>query len=305
MFPESNDSQTIIDTLTKESLRKGVGLISNFQVSNISKTELFELESKEADIVRSKYLLIATGGYPKLSQFQWLEKLGHSIHPPVPSLFTFNIPIDSLSHLQGLSVSNAKVNIVGEKLSYEGPLLITHWGISGPAVLKLSAWGSRILNERAYEFDVSINWLAELTEDAIRQNIQSFQMNHPLKSVLSNALFELPKRLWEEIMLRSGVKEIHNYGDIGNKTINRMLENLFRMKLSAKGKTTYKEEFVTSGGVQLDEVDANSMESKIVPHIFFAGEVLDIDGITGGFNFQAAWSTAYLASQSILKEAEN
>jgi len=300
MFPVSDNSQSIIDTLIKNSVGLGVDLRKSFDVKHIHKDNgLFHVTSRKEDVLMTSKLIIATGGYPKPNQFDWLVDLGHSINLPVPSLFTFNIPVEGLKHLMGLSVRNAKVQIVGEKLNYSGPLLITHWGLSGPAVLKLSAWGARLLNARDYQFEILVNWIGELSEQEIVEQIKSYKDKHPKRSVNSNSLFEIPQRLWGELMKRAQIDEKLNYADIGDKSINRMLEVIFRLPLKVSGKTTFKEEFVTSGGIYLNEVDNKSMQSKLIENLYFTGEVLDIDGITGGFNFQAAWSTATVAAEHI------
>ncbi len=302
MFPTSNNSQSVIDVLIAHSLDKGVALITSFGVSEIlNASGGFQLiADKNSNIIKAQKVVVATGGYPKASQFNWLKVLGHAVNPPVPSLFTFNIPVDGLDHLQGLSVPNAKVQIMGEKLGYSGPLLITHWGLSGPAVLKLSAWGSRLLHAKTYEFDVMVSWLGDVTEQFIIDEITAYSVLHPKRKVLNNPLFDLPQRLWEELMTRAGVQEVAIYNDLGKKSIFKMLELLFRMPLKVRGKTTFKEEFVTSGGINLEEVNSSSMESKVISGLYFTGEVLDIDGITGGYNFQAAWSTATAAATNVV-----
>lgn len=304
MFPTSNSSESIIKVLNANSIDKGIELVTSFDVVSIVPNKEGVLIRSRKDVeIQCSHLIIASGGYPKESQFSWIKDLGHQINPPVPSLFTFNVPVGGLDHLQGLSVKQANVKIVGESLSYDGPLLITHWGISGPSVLKLSAWGARILHKKSYDFSILINWVGtEATESTILQQLEAYQQSHPKRSIHSNALFDLPSRLWVELMNRAEISSELNYQDIGRKSLNKMLEVLFRLPLKVTGKTTYKEEFVTSGGVLLDEIDQSSMQSKLVPNIYFTGEVLDIDGITGGFNFQAAWSTAYLAAKSISKQ---
>lgn len=301
MFPITDSSQSIIDVLLGNSIEKGVRLIKSYAVAEISKrNDHFMISAKAGSAsVYAKNVVLATGGYPKAAQFDWLSNLGHSINPPVPSLFTFNIPVDGLNHLKGLSVPAARVQIAGEKLHYEGPLLITHWGLSGPAVLKLSAWGARMLNKSDYQFTILINWIANNTEQSVVADIKAFINDHPKKIVISNPLFGLPQRLWSELMQRAGVKDQLTFSNVGQKSIHKMLEMIYRMPLTVSGKTTYKEEFVTSGGVRLEEIDPNSMESKKIQNLYFVGEILDIDGITGGFNFQSAWSTATVAADHI------
>ncbi|MFQ3214381.1 MAG: putative Rossmann fold flavoprotein [Marivirga sp.] len=304
MFPESNSSESIIKVLHDNSIGLGGQLKTSFDVAEIVKAEdSLSLVSRKGEKLRSKFVIIASGGFPKETQFEWIKALGHGINTPVPSLFTFNIPLDGLNHLQGLSVNAAKVQIVGENLSYEGPLLITHWGISGPSVLKLSAWGARLLNEKHYNFGILINWIgAEFSEQEVLETISSYKGIHPKKKVCVNPLFTLPSRLWQELMQRASIDMELMYQDLGKKSMNRMLEVLYRLPLNVSGKTTYKEEFVTSGGVLLKDINNKSMESQLLPNVYFTGEVIDIDGITGGFNFQSAWSTAYMAARNIVKK---
>jgi hypothetical protein len=304
MFPASNSSESIINVLVENSIGLGAQLKTSFDVAEIDKADdgLYLVNRKGAKLF-SKFIIIASGGFPKESQFQWIKALGHKVNTPVPSLFTFNIPVDGLNHLQGLSVNAAKVQIVGENLSYDGPLLITHWGISGPSVLKLSAWGARLLNQRDYNFEILINWIGVgFSEQDISETIIYYKAKHPKKMVLVNPLFALPSRLWQELMKRASIDADLIYQDLGKKSMNRMLEVLYRLPLNVSGKTTYKEEFVTSGGVLLKDIDNTSMESKVFSNLYFVGEVIDVDGITGGFNFQAAWSTAYMAATNILKK---
>jgi predicted Rossmann fold flavoprotein len=247
-------------------------------------------------------VLIATGGSPSDDSYNWMRELGLEVLKPVPSLFTFNVPNSRLGGLQGIAVPQVEVRVEGTKLVNSGPLLITHWGFSGPAVLKLSAWAAREICEMNYNFNVHINFVPSHTEDTLRQELQDIKSAHPKKIVSSNPSFELPKRLWERLTSIAGIEEEMRWGDVPNKNINKLLEELLRGNYSIKGKTTFKEEFVTCGGIDLKEIDLFSMQSKKQRGLYFAGEVLNIDAVTGGFNFQAAWTTGFIAGKSI---AEN
>ena len=248
-------------------------------------------------------LLIATGGNPKTANYDWLRALGHTVAEPVPSLFTFNVPNSPLSELMGVSVPQARVVLAGEKLQYEGPLLVTHWGVSGPAVLKLSAWGARRLHELGYVGPALVNWIPTYTEETLRTWLQQFRQENGKKTVAANPQFGLPQRLWRSLAEQAGVAPDTRWSDLPAKAQNRLLELLLRYPLAVRGKTTYKDEFVTCGGISLDEIDLKTMGSRRVPGLHFAGEVLDIDGITGGFHFQAAWTTGYLAGQALAAPA--
>jgi len=301
MFPVSDDSQTIIDILRHEAENGKVTLKLSHKVSDIKHTEKgLELLANNAWEYFDK-VIITTGGHPKLEGFDMIKKMGHTVEAPVPSLFTFNTPHEPLKSLPGISVPSARVNLEGTKLHYQGPLLITHWGVSGPAILKLSAFGAKWLAEKSYRAKAHIQWLSDYKEEDYRKEIDRFKNNHPKKKIIANPLFNLPSRLWEhfcELSLISGQLLWH---ECGKKQINKLVECLFNYIISIEGKTTFKEEFVTAGGVDLSEIDPASMESKILPDVYFAGEVINVDGITGGFNFQAAWSTGYLAGISAIK----
>lgn len=302
MFPQSNSSKTIIDCFLREAeslqvqVRTGEGVRQIHPQADGS----FRIETSLQTLIAHR-ILITTGGAQKVEAYQWLEQLGHSIEHPVPSLFTFNIPEKALHLLAGISVPAASVRIEGTKLQQEGPLLITHWGVSGPAVLKLSAFGARWIHDQQYQFTVQLRWVAEGMEDTLRQNITSYAAANPKQKVYKYPLFELPQRLWTYLCEKAGVDPEQRWLDLSKKTCNRLLEVLYRDRYEVKGKTTFKEEFVTCGGVSLADVNATTMESRKVPGLFFAGEVLDVDGITGGFNFQAAWTTAWIAGSNIKK----
>ncbi|MBW3468030.1 NAD(P)/FAD-dependent oxidoreductase [Arthrospiribacter ruber] len=299
MFPVSDSSQSIIDVLEKEAEMSGVIVNRNFNVASILKNaEFFEVSDGKRKLTFDR-IIICSGGSPKAEGFSFIEKVGHTIVPPIPSLFTFNTPEEPIRKLMGISLPHAHVRLEGTKLSYDGPLLITHWGVSGPAVLKLSAFGAKWLHEKDYIANAHIRWVASLSEQDIVQYLQAFKNQHPKKKVASNPLLELPGRLWEHLVQVAEINENLLWQDISKKHFNRFVQNLFCYIVNVKGKTTFKEEFVTAGGVELSEVDPETLESKIVKGLFFAGEVLNIDGITGGFNFQAAWSTGYLAGRNV------
>ncbi|HET8858409.1 NAD(P)/FAD-dependent oxidoreductase [Marivirga sp.] len=300
MFPVTDDSQTIIDCLLNECKKHKVDIKTKVSVESIEKTkDGFSLSIKGSENIECQKILIATGGHNKLDGFQWLANLGHSISEPVPSLFTFNLPTSTITELSGVSVQDVEVKIAGTKLAHQGPLLITHWGLSGPAVLKLSAWGARILQEKNYEYSVLVNWLKSANEEETRQNLTEFQVLNPKKMLFNSNPFQLPKRLWEYLLTKSEIDEELRWNNFSGKKFNKLINNLIADLYEASGKTTFKEEFVTAGGVKLGDVNMQSMESRKCPGLFFAGEVLDIDGVTGGFNFQAAWTTAWLVAQGM------
>lgn len=244
-------------------------------------------------------LLIAAGGNPNIQFYEWISQLGHTIVPPIPSLFTLNDSENHFKDLMGLSVPNAEVRIAGTKLLQEGPVLITHWGLSGPAVIKLSAWAAEYLNQHKHEFTALVSWIGPTTESQIQKQLLEFKQAKGKQKVYTNPQFGIPQRLWTRLCELSQIEESKIWAEVAQKNLNRLMEFLIRCPFKIKGKTTFKEEFVTCGGVDLKEVDVERMESKLVKNLFFAGEVLNIDGETGGFNFQAAWSTAYLAAKSI------
>ncbi|MBA3899494.1 MAG: NAD(P)/FAD-dependent oxidoreductase [Bacteroidetes bacterium] len=300
MFPVTDSSQTIIDCLLKACDDNGVRISYQTGIKKIERTGPgFSLYTDTGQAITCDALVIATGGSPKMESYQWLRELGHSIVPPVPSLFTFNIKNSEITSLLGLSVKQCQVKIAGTKLMWNGPLLITHWGFSGPAVLKLSSLGARLLHEMAYNYTVLINWLNGAKEQDVREKIETFKLQNPLKYVANACPFELPKRLWEFLVLKTGINPDLKWVNVNGKTLNKLLTHLINDEYDASGKTTFKEEFVTCGGISLKEVDFETMQSKICPGLYFCGEVLDIDGITGGFNFQAAWSTAWVLAEEM------
>lgn len=305
MFPITDNSETIVECLLQEAKRVGVQIRTGAGVEKVevnqseAGTLLFTLQLSTGERIKADKVLISTGGHPKSSGYDWLRTLGHKIQEPVPSLFTFNVPFSPLKELQGVSVPKAKVRVAGQKLEHEGPLLITHWGYSGPAVLKLSAWGARIFHEQQYNFTALINWIPEYNEENLREHLQAYRQAHPKKVVSTNPLFGLPQRLWKALTTIAEVLAETRWADLPGKNTNKLVEALLRVPVEVKGKTTFKEEFVTCGGVDLASVNMKTMESCVQPGLYFAGEVLDIDGITGGFNFQAAWTTGFLAGKAM------
>ncbi|HLK28919.1 MAG TPA: NAD(P)/FAD-dependent oxidoreductase [Puia sp.] len=305
MFPITDSSDTIIECLIKEANKYRIEILINREVKEIKKINSdWQIRTLNAELLTANYLCIASGGYPKSSMFDWLKNIGHSIEEPVPSLFTFNLPNNSITKLMGVSVANARVKIVGSKLSEQGPVLITHWGLSGPAVLRLSAWGARELSVRSYEFGVVISWLPEYAEQALREKFSDLRSENASQKISGKNYFGLPQRLWEYLIQQSGITENMRWADLPGKLQNVLIQNLIAQQFEVKGKTTFKEEFVTAGGIKLSEIDPNTMQSKIVPDLFFAGEVMDVDGITGGFNFQHAWTSGFVAAKSIVSRNE-
>lgn len=297
IFPQSNDSQTIIDCFLGDAKRLGVKVMMNQSIQKISKSKAgFELITQTSKINADK-VIITTGGQPKKSGMLWLEDLGHSIIEPVPSLFTFNMPGNSISTLMGNVVEKATVKVEGTKLIGKGPLLITHWGMSGPAILLLSAWGARILNEKNYQFAILVNWLDEMKDLTLREMMSEIMKDHGGKMIGNLNPFPVTNRMWHYLLEKSEIHLETRWKDLGKKNVNKLVNTLLNDRYQVSGKTTFKEEFVTAGGVLLSEIDFKTMESKILPGLHFAGEILDIDGITGGFNFQAAWTTGFIAGK--------
>jgi predicted Rossmann fold flavoprotein len=302
MFSITDSSQTIIDCLLKEANKYRVEILMNREVKQLSMVNgVWLMEFADHSNFVADYVCVACGGYPKSFMFEWFKQLGHSIEEPVPSLFTFNMPGNSITELMGVAVEKASVKIVGSKLSDEGPLLITHWGMSGPAILKLSAWGAREFAIKNYHFSLLVNWITDYNEQTLRDRWQTIRNEHSAQKIGNRYPFGLPLRLWIYLLNESGINEDSRWADLPGKEQNKLIKNLVAMEFEVKGKTTFKEEFVTCGGIKLSEVDANTMQSKIVPNLFFAGEILDVDGITGGFNFQHAWTSGWIAANSIPK----
>jgi len=303
MFPTSNNSQTIIDCFLDECKKLNIEIKTSVTVEEILSTnDRLQIHTKGGQSFEADRILIATGGHPKRQAYDWLAQLNHKLEEPVPSLFTFNVPDSTFSDLAGISIPFAQVKILGTKLNNHGPLLITHWGFSGPAILKLSAWGARELHLRNYDFGIHINWLGDVTEEELKVQLNQFKKEHPKKVIVNNPLFNLPKRLWARLVETASITHEKRWLDLSKKQFNKLIEALIRSEFKVKGKTTFKEEFVSCGGVSLKDINLQSMESKKQPGIFFAGEVIDVDGVTGGFNFQHAWTSAFIASKNILKK---
>lgn len=302
MFPVTDDSQTIIDCLISEANRYNVEILYNTGINQIEKTDKGFSVAASNRVYEADYVCIASGGYPKALQFQWLEQLGHTIEKPVPSLFTFNIPGSNITALMGVSVTAATIKVQSTKLTETGPLLITHWGLSGPAVLKLSAWGARELEAKNYSFTIQVNWLPEYNEQTLRNQWLSLRQQHASLKIGNKNPFGLPARLWQYFLDMTELNAELRWADVPAALQNKLIKILTAQELNVSGKTTFKEEFVTCGGIKLAEIDANSMQSKKVPGIYFAGEVMDIDGITGGFNFQNAWTTGWIAAKHIASQ---
>lgn len=304
MFPVSNNSATIIECLLKEADQYHVKIEMQTEVRKITKQETqFQIETNKLGIIQADYICIACGGLPKMEMFNWISKLGHSIQSPVPSLFTFNIPKHPITALMGLSVNNAVIKISGTKLKEQGALLITHWGLSGPVVLKLSAWGARQLADMGYQFAIQVNWLGETTDALLRLDWPFYREQFSANKMGSKYPFTLPTRLWHFLLGEAGISTDTKWGELKAVNQNKLIQLLTGHVFDINGKTTFKEEFVTSGGVQLSTIHPQTMESKLVPGLYFAGEVMDIDGITGGFNFQHAWTSGYNAATAIAQSA--
>jgi predicted Rossmann fold flavoprotein len=307
MFPVTDNSQTIIDCLMKEVNAYGVKVKLNKEVKELLKDEdRWAARLADGELLESEFLCIASGGFPKTQQFDWIRKIGHSIEEPVPSLFTFNMPGDNnhrdqITKLMGVSVEHARVRVVGTKLQEEGPLLITHWGMSGPVILRLSAWGARELVAMNYNFDIRVNWLAEYHQQSLVEKIRELRNSLASQKLSNKNSFGLPQRLWIYLLEQSGIKEDLRWADLPLKEQNHLISNLYAQPFSVRGKTTFKEEFVTAGGVKLNEIDPNTMRSKLQMNLYFAGEVMDVDGITGGYNFQHAWTSGWIAGNNIAK----
>ncbi len=305
MFPESNTSETIINCLLQEANKYNVQILMNRDVIGIEKKSSdsdkssFQLSFKDGFVLTSDFVCIACGGYQKEDQYKWITKLGHSFEKPVPSLFTFNILKDPISELMGISIENVQVKINGTKLSQTGPLLITHWGFSGPAILKLSAFAANLLASLQYHFTISINWLGSYNENSLLEKFKSLRLELASQKMMNRNPFNLPQRLWEYHLKICEVKPELRWADLPSKQQNTLVKQLCSQQFTVQGKTTFKDEFVTAGGIKLNEIEANTMESRIVHNLFFAGEILDVDGVTGGFNFQHAWTSGFLASKQI------
>ncbi len=299
IFPVSDSSATIIDCFLSETKRLGITVLTNHSVKNFeANNEGWNVETNQGNFTTKK-LMIATGSNPKI--WKLLNTLGHNTIHPVPSLFTFNIKDPRIKELPGV-VTNALVKVKNTKLSSEGPLLITHWGMSGPAILKLSAWGAIALNALHYDFEIKVNWLQHYTAQEILEELKELKNKNSKQHIFKYTQFELPKRLWQSLVLASGIKPDTRWADVNKMLLYTLSEQLTQGVFKVHGKSTFKEEFVTAGGITLKEVNFKTFESKRYKNLYFAGEVLNIDAITGGFNFQNAWTGAFIAAQAIASE---
>lgn len=352
MFPDTDNSQTIIDCLLREADKYGVQVLTHAEVESVERKGPLmpggtgqaatreengvsqiplgtrqaaaqaenntPQESAEQQLVisqpatpaghwlvhlaggrtlQARYVCIAAGGYAQTAKYNWLQSLGHHIEEPAPSLFTFNMPQNPVTALMGVTVPQALVKIAGSKLQETGPLLITHWGMSGPAVLRLSAWGARYLQEQQYTFTLVVNWLPDHHENSLREAWAALRLNMGGQMIYTRNPFGLPQRLWQFLLQQAGIHENARWAELPAREQNKLIRLLTAMEFAVKGKTTFKEEFVTCGGIQLAEIDPLTMCSRVAPNLYFAGEVMDVDGITGGFNFQHAWTSGWIAAQ--------
>ena len=298
MFPESNNSQSIIDCLESEIARLKVTLKLGQTIEQIEQDGIgWKLNFIDQSNQKFDMVIIATGGSPKITCFDWLKNLDHNIIPPVPSLFTFNMPNEPIKKLMGLVVENARVMIKKSKIKTKGPLLITHWGMSGPAILKASAFAARELSEREYEFEIQVNWVDETNTELLFNQLQDLSQLHSQKSIGSQNVFILPNRLWNYLLSKAEISGDKKWNEIGKKKFRELVTILTQDDYQVSGKTTFKEEFVTCGGIDLKEIDLNTMQSEIGKNLYFVGEIIDVDAITGGYNFQAAWSGGYVAGK--------
>lgn len=299
VFPQSQSSQTIIDCLAGEAKKLGVVVKTEKPASGITPKD----DSLEVMIANGNEsytfnkVIVTTGGSPKRAGLQWLEELGHKISDPVPSLFSFNIPNQHITQLMGIVVDNVILGIQGTKIKSEGTLLITHWGMSGPAILKLSSYAARTVSEMSYNFNLQVNWINQPNNELVTTELFEQSKSNPKKQLANARPYNLPERLWEYLLAKAELPPAKRWEEVGKRGINKLVETLTNDIYNVKGKATHKEEFVTCGGVSLDSVDLHTMQSKVCKSLYFAGEVLDIDAITGGFNLQAAWTTGYIAGQ--------
>ena len=297
MFPISNSSQTIIDCFLSATQKLGIQLLTGQSVQSIFKAaDYWKVETNHETFASDK-LILTTGSNPKI--WEMLTQLGHSIVPPVPSLFTFNIKDARIKDLMGLSAF-AKVKVKGSKLEASGPLLITHWGMSGPGILRLSAWGARELFDKNYQFIVQVNWLNEITFEEAIDTLKNLKHEHAKKAVSKKSPFEFPNRLWESLVLASNIDAETKWADLSKKQLTDLANQLTNAEFQVNGKSTFKEEFVTAGGINLKEINFKTMESKLHNNLYFAGEIVNIDAITGGFNFQNAWTSGFIVANAQL-----
>ncbi len=301
MFPVTDSSETIVDCLMGAAKSAGVTVRANCGVDSVARSEQgFDLVLTGGGKISCETLLLATGGCRAAVAGQLAASLGHKIESPVPSLFTFQIAVPWLRELAGVSVELAEVSVLDSKLCERGPLLVTHWGLSGPVVLRLSAWGARELFERDYKFQLLVNWLPQLSAEVLLREITSRRQGQGAKLVVNAPIAPLTARLWEALVLAAGLNRETRWASLTRAQQHQLIQQLSRTELAVTGKSLNKDEFVTCGGVKLGEVNFKTMESRVCPGLYFAGELLDIDGITGGFNFQAAWTTGWIAGNAMI-----
>jgi predicted Rossmann fold flavoprotein len=302
MFPVTDSSGTVIDCLLYEARTAGVRLFARKGVDAVRRTPGgFELVFAGGKTAVCDRLLLATGGTRSVSGGQIAESLGHALAPPVPSLFSFHIGEAWLRSLPGVSVPEVEASVQGKRLRERGPILVTHQGVSGPVILRLSAWGARVLHEMDYRFTLRLNWLPDSSEETVRRQLRSLRDSNPNRRVANSPVGPLPQRLWEQLTRQAGIDSGVRWTTLSRLQANALAALLVRTELNVHGKSLNKDEFVTCGGVKLGDVDFKTMESRVVPDLYFAGELLDIDGITGGFNFQAAWTTGWIAGNAMAR----
>lgn len=296
MFPVSNSSQTIIDCFLKATQKLGIAVLTGQSVHSIFKKDnLWKIETQNENYLAEK-LILATGSNPKV--WEMLQTFGHAVVSPVPSLFTFNIKDSRIKELPGVA-AQVTVKVKDTKLTSTGPLLITHWGMSGPAILKLSAWGARILHDKNYQFTIFVNWLNDADKADVEKKLKDLKQEHAKKSVSKKSPFEITNRLWESLVLASGIEVETKWADLSKTQLQNLTNQLTNGIFPVNGKSTFKEEFVTAGGIDLKEINFKTMESKLHENLYFAGEIVNIDAITGGFNFQNAWTSGFIVAKAI------
>ena len=296
MFPVSNSSQTIIDCFLEATKKLGIAILTNQSVQTIFKKEAHWKVETQSETYISERLILATGSNPKI--WEMLQTFGHLVVNPVPSLFTFNIKDARIKELPGVA-THVSIKVKDTKLSSNGPLLITHWGMSGPAILKLSAWGARILHDKNYQFTIFVNWLNDLDSEDVEKILKELKLEHAKKAVSKKSPFEITNRLWESLVLASGIEAETKWADLSKLQLQNLSEQLTNGVFQVNGKSTFKEEFVTAGGIDLKEINFKTMESKLHENLYFAGEIVNIDAITGGFNFQNAWTSGFIVAEAI------
>jgi len=296
MFPVSNSSQTIIDCFLAATQKLGITVLTGQSVQSIFKKDNFwKIETQTENYITEK-LILATGSNPKI--WEMLQTFGHAIVNPVPSLFTFNIKDSRIKELPGVS-AQVSVKVKDTKLTSTGPLLITHWGMSGPAILKLSAWGARILAEKNYQFTIFVNWLNDFDTADAEKTLKELKQEHAKKAVSKKSAFELSNRLWESLVLASNISVETKWADLSKIQLQNLANQLTNSSFQVNGKSTFKEEFVTAGGIDLKEINFKTMESKLHKNLYFAGEIMNIDAVTGGFNFQNAWTSGFILANAL------